>query len=323
VLVFALSVPFWLIGALAGRGLPLIPIDLPVSALQFVCPLVAAVILVHRDEGGRGVRRLLLRVVDPRGLRPRIWFLPIVFLMPAILLLSYGVMSLLGRPLPDPDIPPLVIPVFVVIFFFAAAGEEAGWTGYVLEPLQDRWGAAGAGVVLGVVWGSWHLVAWFLQAGHTAAWTAGQFLGSIALRILIVWLYNSAGRSVLAAVLFHDMINVSEFLFPNYGSHYDPVVTGVILAITAVLVTFLWGRRSADPEGWSVRNAVSRRVSQHGGTPDVRPQAGTPPTRARPPATAPGRAAIRPGASTPRPDRGDHDPRPARAASPASPQHVH
>lgn len=257
VLLVALSVPFWVIGAMIAP--PAMAIDLPVSSLQFVCPLIAAVILVHREEGRAGVLGLLARVVDARRIVPRIWYLPIVFLMPAVLLLSYGVMILLGRPVPVPDIPPLVVPLLVVVFFFTAACEEAGWSGYVLEPLQARWGAAGAGVVLGAIWGAWHLVAWYLQAGHTAIWTAGQFLGSVALRVLIVWLYNNTGGSILAAVLFHDMINVSEFLFPNYGSHYDPVVTGVILTIVAVLVTSCWRPAAGSHPAPPARRRARRR----------------------------------------------------------------
>ncbi|MCY7344391.1 MAG: hypothetical protein LH603_21785 [Pseudonocardia sp.] len=45
--------------------------------------------------------------------------------------------------------------------------------------------------------------------------------------MLIVWLYDNNGGSVLAAVPSHTMINFGEFLFPNYGSHYDPVLFGL------------------------------------------------------------------------------------------------
>lgn len=47
VLVLALSVPFWVIGGSIAPAA--IPIDLPASSLQFVCPLVAAVVLLHRE----------------------------------------------------------------------------------------------------------------------------------------------------------------------------------------------------------------------------------------------------------------------------------
>jgi len=38
--------------------------------------------------------------------------------------------------------------------------------------------------------------------------------------------YNSTQESVFAVTLFHGVVNVAEFSFPNYGSRYDPVVTG-------------------------------------------------------------------------------------------------
>ena len=47
VLVFALSLPFWLLGPIAEHFIRL-PFNLPVSALQFVCPIIAALILVYR-----------------------------------------------------------------------------------------------------------------------------------------------------------------------------------------------------------------------------------------------------------------------------------
>jgi hypothetical protein len=40
--------------------------NLPVSALQVFCPLVAALILVYRDDGLSGAKKLLKRVFDYR-----------------------------------------------------------------------------------------------------------------------------------------------------------------------------------------------------------------------------------------------------------------
>jgi hypothetical protein len=63
----------------------------------------------------------------------------------------------------------------------------------------------------------------------------------VPFRILIVWIYNNTGRSVFATIVFQATANVSQFSFPNYGSHYDPRVAGLILAFTAAMVVFLWG----------------------------------------------------------------------------------
>ena len=44
-------------------------------------------------------------------------------------------------------------------------------------------------------------------------------------------------------VLFHAMINESEMMFPDLGSHYDPFVPFVILTVMAVIVV-VWGGKT-------------------------------------------------------------------------------
>jgi CAAX protease family protein len=240
VLVFALSLPFWLLGIIV-KHVPL-PINLPVSALQFVCPSIAAFILVSREEQPGGIKRLLKRVFDVKRINPTIWYVPIILLMPLVMVLSYGVMVLLGRPLHEPFIPVLLIPIFFVVFFLSAVGEEVGWMGYAAPLMQERWSAFTTGLLMGLVWALWHVIPEL--SANPPAWVAGQFFSTILLRILIVWLYNNTGTSVLAAILFHDMVNVSEFSFPNYGSYYDPFISDAILVVMVVIATFLWGPKT-------------------------------------------------------------------------------
>jgi membrane protease YdiL (CAAX protease family) len=61
-------------------------------------------------------------------------------------------MRLMELPLPDPQIPLLIAPVFFFMFFMGAIGEELGWMGYAIEPLQNRWGALKASIILGFIW---------------------------------------------------------------------------------------------------------------------------------------------------------------------------
>jgi membrane protease YdiL (CAAX protease family) len=218
------------------------PTKLPLSALQVVCPLIAALILVHREDGIRGISRLLARVFSYRTIKPT-WYVPILLVMPTIYLLAYGAQGLLGRPLSQWEIPYLTIPMLFVTFFIAAAAEELGWMGYAFDPIQAWWGALRAAIGLGVVWAFFHLVA-DLQGAHGLGWIAWHRFGAVALRVLIVWAYNNTGRSVLAAVLLHATDNVSWQLTPINGSQYDPALTAPITAGAAVIVTFLWGTKT-------------------------------------------------------------------------------
>lgn len=101
-LVFALSIPFWLIGAVTG--LQLLP-GIPVSSLMVLSPMTAALILVHGENKTAGVIELLKRSFDFPRIRVKVWYAPIVLLMPGVMVLSYGLMRLMGSPLPAPQFP--------------------------------------------------------------------------------------------------------------------------------------------------------------------------------------------------------------------------
>lgn len=109
--------------------------------------------------------------------------------------------------------------------------------------MQERRGALRAAVLLGLVSAAWHVVT-LAQAGRSAAWVAWWCLFAVAGRVLIVWVYNNAGRSVFAAALFHATSNASWQLFPNFGSHWDPSIVAPIVAFAAAVVTFLWGPKT-------------------------------------------------------------------------------
>jgi membrane protease YdiL (CAAX protease family) len=144
-------------------------------------------------------------------------------------------MRVMGLPFPILQFPVLVAPVMFLAFFIAALGEELGWSGYVIDPMQERWNTLQASILLGLVWAMWHIIP-LVQAHQSPAWIAWWCLGTVASRIFIVWLYNNTGKSVFAAALYHAIGNVSWLLFPNYDSHYDPRITGLITALAAAIV---------------------------------------------------------------------------------------
>ena len=256
-LVFGLAIPVWILGAIVEPPEEF-PIKLPVSALQLFCPLIAAAILVYREDRLAGIRNLLRRTVSYHGIKPR-WLVAILLVSPTVYLLSYGVMMLLGRPLPDFQLPLADIPIVFAIFFVAAIAEEAGWTGYATDPLRARLNALPAALVLGAVWGMFHFVP-DLQGGHDVGWIAWHHVvGAMALRVLIVWGYSNTG-SVLAAVVMHTMDNLS-WQVSSASAPYDPAITGPIYGTAAVLVTLLWGARTLAQYRFADRPVATPSVS--------------------------------------------------------------
>jgi membrane protease YdiL (CAAX protease family) len=245
-LIFVLSVPFWLLGTLIQTPSKAISINLPISSLMTFNPLIAALILTYTyNKNFVAIKELLKRAFDLKGIKQNKRYLPIIFfLFPAMMFLAYLVMFLIGLPLPAEPYIPLVLPLILFpIFFIGAVGEEVGWLGYAIDPMQYRWGALKASVIMGSVWGIWHI--WpYIQTNNGLTWIIWQALSNIPLRILIVWLYNNTGKSLLAGILFHTMLNVSQFLFPNYGSHYDPFISDIIFASAVAVVIFLSDTRT-------------------------------------------------------------------------------
>jgi membrane protease YdiL (CAAX protease family) len=237
-LLLALSIPFYLAGATGQQFLP----GLPVSSLMFVCPAAAGLICVYTERKTGGVTQLLKRSFDFKRIKAKIWYVPIVLLMPGVIVLSYGLMCLMGVSLPPPELTVVAALVMLVVFFVAALGEELGWSGYAIDRMQSRRNALEASILLGSLWAAWHIVP-YLQAQRSVAWIAWQCLFTVAARVLLVWLYNNTGKSVFAATMCHAMSNVSIFL-PNYGSYYDPRFSGLIATFAAAIVTVVWGPRT-------------------------------------------------------------------------------
>jgi uncharacterized protein len=244
VLVLMMAVPIWALSRFLGV---IGSLKIPVTDLMLAfTPLTAALILVLRAEGTNGLILFFKRVFDFRGLARNRWLLPALLLAPLIYALTYVALHLVGHQ-GEPTANLLGVPVLAVIMFFLAVGEEAGWTGYLLDPLQHRFGAFGASLIISVPWWLAHIPS-IVAIGGTASDIAWWLPGAIALRVLMTSLYNNADRSMLAVILFHAMLNVGRPVFyPSIDSHYDPAYQatgyGIAFVMSAVVLT-LWGTES-------------------------------------------------------------------------------
>jgi membrane protease YdiL (CAAX protease family) len=185
----------------------------------------------------------LKQAFDHKKIKKKKWYIPIIFLMPVIILMSYWFMQMAGASLPKPLTPLLSAFIFFFIFLIGAIGEEVGWSGYAIDPMQNKWGALKASIILGLVWAIWHIIP-YSQAHQAPKWIVWQCIGTVFLRVIMVWIYNNTAKSVFATVLFHVMINVSMFMFPNYGSHYNPFVGAIFIILTVIIIVMFWGAKT-------------------------------------------------------------------------------
>ena len=238
-LVLALAVPIWALGRFV-TVIELLKVPITDLILGFI-PLIAASLLVFRAEGAGGLVAFLKGAFAYRRLMRSKWFAIALLLAPFIYALTFISLRLAGHSgTPSVSFPGIL--VLAAIMFVLAIGEEAGWTGYALDPLQARFGALGASLIIAIPWWLGHIPS-ILAIGGTVSDIMWWLPGAIALRVLMTWLYNSAGRSLSAVILLHMMLNVGRSVFyPTIGTHYDPLyqftgyaITGVIAALVVIV----------------------------------------------------------------------------------------
>jgi hypothetical protein len=245
ILTFAWSWGFWVPEVLVELGVVERAPALP--NLGAFGPTVAAFLLVAYAGGIGGVRRLASRAI--RLDYPRRWLLVALVLPPTIVGVALAVAVATGT---TPAFPwagqPIVLLVAFgwILFLGGPVQEEFGWRGYLLDPLQTRLTPLGGGLAVGLVWAVWHLPLFYIPS--ETIYYDNAFLGfavSITLlSVLMTWVYNSTGGSLLPALLMHTSWNWAQGMFPVIDS--DPAalaMVGVLAAATLAVVVYTGPRR--------------------------------------------------------------------------------
>ena len=266
-LAFAFTWLFWGLGVLGERGvLPTLP---GFTVIGTFGPLVAAVVLTARKDGREGLRSLLGRVVRWR-VAPA-WY-GVALLGPlALTLAAIALHVALGGWTPSlaslAGSLPTVLLVSVYMLVFVALGEEVGWRGYALPALQARHGALTSSAILGAVWALWHLPQFFNPATLYSDLPFALFLAYLVpFAVLITWVFNSTGGSVLMAMVVHAVMNASTQVWkvlPEYsGGPPGPAEAAAATVHVNLMVTIvLWAAAAAVVLVYGARD-LSRRPRQ-------------------------------------------------------------
>lgn len=222
------------------------------SLLSPYGPTIGAFVVTAMTEGKPGVRDLWRRFWN-RSFSIK-WLVVTLLFFPALRLVANLVSRMLdGQAYPFltwPNQPWMFIPPLIANgLIHGGLSEEFGWRGYVLPRFQAKWNALVSSLVLGVIWGAWHLP--LLQAGMSSAKSVAELvLWQTLVAIFFTWVFNNTNGSVLAAVLFHAIANSSSDIVWCCGSsawHFY----GVHL-LAGILIVIIFGPKSMvrrRPEG--------------------------------------------------------------------------
>lgn len=207
------GITYWL--GLSGETGGIMGAALVLAALSG--PSVMAIIFISFALTKEGKQDYWKRIIDYKRIKFK-WYLVIFLMIPTISILAsllsgyWNSPSFLSNKLHSLFLFIIVVPLVPVL-------EELGWRGYVLDRLQEKYSSLNSSIILGIVWGFWHLPAFFLPGGALSAMPFGSFtfwlymITIIELSICFTWIYNNTGRSTLAAILFHIALEISS----NHG----------------------------------------------------------------------------------------------------------
>jgi len=248
VLMFLLTWPLDLV----NNGI--VKIDIPFIVLLFLGWGfgLASVIMTGLTLGKEGVVSLLKRYIQWRvGWK---WYLTAFLLEPILQALGvYGNALITGV---APDYSRVMayklfgeggtLWLFIVPFFMIdliANGEEIGWRGYVLPRLQAKYNALTSTLILGLVWGFWHLLK-FLPHWNPLMF-AFFLLHTMSFAVTLSWLYNNTKGSLLLVAMMHASANTAGVFLPmadtlsneNLSAYVVYVLFEVIAAVIIVALT--------------------------------------------------------------------------------------
>lgn len=208
-------------------------------------PGMAAIAVVRYADGKNGLHSWLRRSLQWRVS----WrWLALSFFLPLAVmgLAAAGHIALGGTIGPSPASGRVLLAVVnfgLVLLLGGPLGEEFGWRGYALPVLQERYSWRVASLVLGGVWGAWHLPLFYMANTAQSHIPVGLFMVStVALSVLFAWLFNHTQGSVLPALALHTAVNAWAWVIPVMvmpdGSNLRPygLAVGLLVAIALGLL---------------------------------------------------------------------------------------
>ena len=202
-----------------------------------IMPSLVGILLTALFLGKSGLGELFRRLGQVRN--PLIWYAVVLLLIPAIQLVAIGIPTLLGL-----TSIAFVFPVGTVLaaIFVAALGEELGWRGFALPRMQARQQALAASLLLGVLWGLWHLPL-EIARGISPLGYLDFVLYIIGFSVLFTWVYNNTQGSLFLMVLFHVAFTTTNVMF--LAPQKDLIVYILYVILLWVVVTIVVVREGA------------------------------------------------------------------------------
>ena len=208
--LLAFLLPWLVWGTTIAQANGILSFHIPQSLAFWVGLTLATYISAAVTGGVPAIKDLLHRLIRWR-VHP-IWYIAALTITGILSIISIGIHLALGGSHQIGVLLPLsnLVPSFLFQIFFFWLTEETAWRGFTLPRLQAKYTPTISSLILGVLWGLWHIPLVFIPGSFQATIPfAGFILSAIATSILMTWVFNHSKGSVLVSAIFHAATDVT------------------------------------------------------------------------------------------------------------------
>lgn len=214
----------------------------------YLGPILSAFLVTAAADGRPGLRRWVGRLV--RWRMGWLWYLAVLVGVPAVLTVASMALSDREPVLPSVTVLVVYLPGLVLQLLTTGIAEEPGWRDFALPRLQRRFGPVVGTLILGPLWGVWHLPLFLSAWGgwpHVTWSTPLVFVAScVAFSFVMTWVFNLSGESLPLAMVLHTSVNTFfSFAWPQLFPSLAPqdAANALLLAATGTALVVLVATR--------------------------------------------------------------------------------
>jgi uncharacterized protein len=129
----------------------------------------------------------------------------------------------------------------LLLLSLAPIFEELGWRGYGVDSLRYNFNLFTTSLLFAFLWALWHLPLFFMKGYYhhglfdtNIVYVINFFVSILPVTIVMNWIYYKNGRSIIAAIVFHFMLNIFSELFQT--AEFTKCITTVLLLAFSVML---------------------------------------------------------------------------------------
>uniref|UniRef100_A0AAU3GTK1 CPBP family intramembrane metalloprotease n=1 Tax=Streptomyces sp. NBC_01401 TaxID=2903854 RepID=A0AAU3GTK1_9ACTN len=210
----------------------------------YLGPILSAFIVTAVADGRPGLRVWVGRMTNWRvGWR---WWIGVILAVPLVLILTLYALGGESPVVPSAMVLAAFLPGLLLQMITTGVAEEPGWRDFAMPRLQGAYGPVAGTLILGPLWGVWHLPLFLTDWGGTdLVWyTPVEFVATtVTFSFVMTWIFNHTRQSLLLAMLLHTGVNnffsiaysdVFPSLADSYATHAFLVSSAVVAAVLLV-----------------------------------------------------------------------------------------